>query len=229
MKLPQISPSILAADFGNIRQEVEAVVRAGCTLLHVDIMDGHFVPVITFGPAMVKALRKTVDIPFDMHLMVEDPESMLEDFAAADGMNPDSIIAVHQEVCPHLHRTIEKIHKLGVKAGAVLNPGTPVSTLESVIRDLDMVLIMTVDPGFGGQACIESCLEKIVRVRELAKKAGSEVMIELDGGIKLTNMARAAGADLLVMGSAVFKNGDPDLAFKNFQEAQQQFEELYRP
>lgn len=223
---PRIAPSILSANFADFKTEVTSVAKAGCRLLHVDVMDGHFVPTITFGPAMVKALRKVTDIPFDIHLMVTDPESLLNDFAEAEGKHQESIITVHQETCPHLHRTVEKIHQLGMQAGVAINPGTPVGTLEAVIGDVDMVLIMTVDPGFGGQALIESCLSKIEQIRSMAAKVGHEVLIELDGGVKLTNMEKTAGADILVMGSAVFKNGDPVLAAENFVTAQQKFENL---
>lgn len=228
MKKPQISPSILSADFGNFRAEVEAVVNAGCELLHLDVMDGYFVPNITFGPATVAALRKTIKIPFDLHLMVTEADNFLDAFAAADGVTEGSFLTVHQEVCPHLHRTIEKIHKAGFKAGVAINPGTPVSALDAVIGDIEMVMIMTVDPGFGGQACIPSCLEKIEQVRALAAREGKDVLIELDGGIKLSNMEAASGADLLVMGSAIFMNGDPELAAENFKTAQKAFESCYK-
>ena len=220
-----IAPSILTADFGNLREEVQSVVAGGCKLLHLDVMDGRFVPNITFGPNMVKMLRAAVSIPFDVHLMIEEPEKYIEEFYRAGANTPGSIICVHYEACPHIHRTIEKIHRLGanVLAGCAINPGTPVSVLESMIDDLDMVLIMSVDPGFGGQAAIPACLRKVAEVREMAKRHEKQILIEVDGGIKLGNMAQVVDADILVMGSAVFDGKD---AKTNMMQAQSKFEEL---
>ena len=220
-----ISPSILSADFMNLESEILAVEEAGAEWVHIDVMDGHFVPNITFGPSMVKMLRGAVDIPFDVHLMIEEPEKYMEEFFEAGANTPGSIICVHYEACPHIHRTIEKIHRLGngVLAGCAINPGTPVSVLESMIDDLDMVLIMSVDPGFGGQAAIPACLRKVAEVREMAERHGKQILIEVDGGIKLSNMAQVADADILVMGSAVFDGKD---AKANMAQAQAQFEEL---
>ena len=220
-----IAPSILTADFGNMREEVQSVVAAGCQLLHLDIMDGRFVPNITFGPTMVQMLRRAVDIPFDVHLMIEEPERHIADFYNAGADTPGSIICVHYEACPHIHRTIEKIHRLGpeIMAGCAINPGTPVSALEALIEALDMVLVMSVDPGFGGQAAIPSCLRKVKEVRAMAEKHGKKLLIEVDGGIKLQNMDQVVDADILVMGSAVFDGKD---AKANMAQAQKQFEEL---
>lgn len=222
-----IAPSILTADFGNLREEIQNVVAGGCRLLHLDVMDGRFVPNITFGPSMVKMLRGAVHIPFDVHLMIEEPERYLAEFYQAGANMPGSILCVHYEACPHIHRTIETIHRLGpeVLAGCAINPGTPVSALEAVIDDLDMVLIMSVDPGFGGQAAIPACLRKIQAVREMADRHGKRLLIEVDGGIKLSNMEQAVGADILVMGSAVFDGND---AKANMAKAQARFEELSR-
>lgn len=223
--MAMIAPSILAADFGNMRAQVQSVVEGGCQLLHLDIMDGHFVPNITMGPAMVEMLRKAVDIPFDVHLMIEEPERYLQDFYQAGVRGKGDIITVHWEACPHIHRTIEKIHRLGpgILAGCALNPGTPVSVLEDVIDDLDMVLIMSVDPGFGGQAAIPSCLRKVHKVRKMAQEHSKQLLIEVDGGIKLSNMDQVKEADILVMGSAIFNEQG---AKANMIEAQKQAETL---
>lgn len=221
----QIAPSILAADFGNMRQEVQGVVAGGCELLHLDIMDGHFVPNITMGSAMVKMLRSAVDISFDIHLMIENPEYYLEEFYQAARNDQPQIITVHWEACPHIHRTIEKIHALGenVLAGCAINPGTPTQALEAVISDLDMVLIMSVDPGFGGQAMIPGTIRKIAEVRRLAAKCGKQILIEVDGGVKKSNMKMVAEADILVMGSAIFNH---DNAEQNMRDAKNQLEQL---
>lgn len=222
---PRIAPSILAADFGNLREEVKSVTAGGCKLLHLDIMDGHFVPNLTIGPDVVRMLRRAVEIDFDIHLMIEEPEKYLEAFYEAAGKQKGTIITVHLEACPHIHRTIETIHRLGpgVLAGCAINPGTPVSMLEDLIDDLDMVLIMSVDPGFGGQAAIPSALRKVAKVRKMAEEHGKELLIEVDGGIKLQNMQKVADADILVMGSAIFNEKG---ARSNMEAAQRQLEEL---
>jgi ribulose-phosphate 3-epimerase len=236
MSQARIVPSILSSDFGNIREEVKAVVDAGCRLVHLDVMDGNFVPAITFGHATVSMLRESFDIPFDVHLMVRDPEAKLDLFANALGSGSDSpgfrdgednIITVHQEVCPHLHRTIEKIRTYPhMKAGVALNPGTPVSSLEAVFKDIDMVLLMTVDPGAGGQPIIEDALDKISQVRELEEKKDHKVLIELDGGIKPGNLDKTRDADLLVMGSAVYSDKNPETAAANFIKVQKKLDQI---
>lgn len=221
-----VCPSILSADFGNVRQEVEGIAQ-NCQMLHLDIMDGHFVPNLTMGPAMVKMLRSSFDMPFDIHLMIDNPEDYLEKFADAGGSVEGSILTVHQEVCPHLHRTLEKIHRLDKPylAGCALNPGTPSSVLDAVFDQLDVVLIMTVDPGFGGQGMIESCLDKIGQVREMSRRHAHPVLIELDGGVKTSNLSKTNGADLLVMGSAIFSSKDPAEAGQNLIKAQRMLDE----
>lgn len=226
MKQVQIAPSILAADFGNMREEVQSVVAGGCELLHLDIMDGHFVPNITMGAAMVKMLREAVDIDFDIHLMIDNPEFYLNEFyEAAKGKGTTNILTVHQEVCLHLHRTIEKIHALGddVLAGCAINPGTSVSALEAVLEDLDMALLMSVDPGFGGQAMTASVSRRIAELRRMAVQHGKQILIEVDGGVKLSNMMQVAEADILVMGSAIFNDAG---ARENMSQAKRQFEQL---
>lgn len=221
----QIAPSILAADFGNMREEVQKVVSGGCELLHLDIMDGHFVPNITMGSAMLKMLRKAVDISFDVHLMIENPEYYLEEFYRAVQNDKPQIITVHWEACPHIHRTIEKIHALGknVLAGCAINPGTPVQALEALMPELDMVLIMSVDPGFGGQAMIPTTIRKIAEVRRLAAQCGKQILIEVDGGVKASNMKMVADADILVMGSAIFNHNNAE---ENMRNAKRQLELL---
>lgn len=218
-----IAPSILAADFGSLRSDVQSVVSGGCRLLHLDIMDGHFVPNISMGPAIVQMLRQAVDIPFDIHLMIEEPERYLTEFYRSGADVKGSILTVHWEACPHIHRTIAAIHRLGpdILAGCALNPGTPVSVLEALIDELDMVLIMSVDPGFGGQTAIPSCLKKVKEVRAMAERHGKKLLIEVDGGIKLQNMQQVADADILVMGSAVFNEVGAE---RNMAEAQSQLD-----
>jgi ribulose-phosphate 3-epimerase len=199
----KILPSILAADFTNLGADANAAMQAGGDIVHIDIMDGHFVPNLTFGPEIVKQLRKKMTQPFDVHLMVSPADSYLAAFADAGA----DVLCVHQEAGPHLHRTVQAIHALGKKAGVALNPGTPVSALEAVIDDLDMILVMSVNPGFGGQKFIPGALEKVRQARALA--AGRDIIIEVDGGVTADNAGAlaAAGADWLVAGSSVFKGG----------------------
>lgn len=205
-----LSPSILTADFGNLQEEVEKAVRGGCDWLHLDIMDGHFVPNITIGPMIVKALRRYAAVPFDVHLMVENPDGLLKLYADAGA----DIVTVHQEAlgCRHLHRTIQHIKELGLKAGCAVNPGTPVELLEPVLADLDMVLIMTVNPGFGGQSFIPSTLHKIARLRAMAEQWKPDLLIQVDGGINAATCGSViqAGANVLVVGSAIFDGVDPE-------------------
>ena len=202
----KIAPSILSADFARLGDEVKAVAAAGADYIHVDVMDGHFVPNITIGPLVVDGLRPVTDKPFDVHLMIENPDLYIPDFAKAGS----DIITVHQEAVPHLHRTVQLIKSLGKKAGVSINPGTPVNTLESILDELDLVLVMTVNPGFGGQSFIESCLPKIETLRKMIDGRGLKVELEVDGGVKADNINRiaAAGADVFVAGSAVFGKDD---------------------
>jgi ribulose-phosphate 3-epimerase len=202
----KISPSILSADFSRLGEDVRAVDRAGADYIHIDVMDGHFVPNITIGPLVVDALRKVTDKPLDVHLMIENPDLYIADFAKAGA----DIITVHQEAVPHLHRTIQLIKSLGKKAGVSLNPGTPVETLDIILDDLDLVLIMSVNPGFGGQSFIPSALNKISALRQRITQRGLATELEVDGGVKIDNIRDvvAAGADVLVAGSAVFNTDD---------------------
>ena len=206
MQEKMIAPSILSADFARLGEEIGAVAKAGADVIHVDVMDGRFVPNITIGPPVVQALRKITDLPLDVHLMIEDPDRYLGGFAKAGA----DWISVHVESCRHLHRTIHAIKELGKKAGAVLNPATPLSTLEYVLEDLDLVMLMSVNPGFGGQSFIPSTLEKVRRLKAMIDERGLKVGIELDGGIgpKTLGPAAEAGANIFVAGSAVF--GQPD-------------------
>jgi ribulose-phosphate 3-epimerase len=203
-----LAPSILAADFANLGRDIAAAERGGADVIHVDVMDGHFVPNITIGPPVVKSLKAVVHVPLDVHLMIEEPDRYIDAFAEAGA----SYMSVHVEVLPHLHRTIAAIKELGVKAGVVLNPSTPVLSLENVAADVDFVLVMSVNPGFGGQTFIARSLDKIRAVRELLDRAGNPAPVEVDGGIDLHTVhdVVAAGADMLVAGQAVF--GSPDAA-----------------
>jgi ribulose-phosphate 3-epimerase len=214
----QIAPSILSADFAALGSAVAAVERGGADLIHVDVMDGHFVPNITIGPPVVQSLKRVVRLPLDVHLMITDPDRYIEAFAAAGA----SMISVHIEVLPHLHRTVHAIKALGVKAGVVLNPATAVSTLERIVDDVDFVLVMSVNPGFGGQTFIPKSEDKVRDVRLLLDRAGnSAAPVEIDGGIDLANAAKvvAAGAQILVAGSAIFHAPDPERATRELKAA----------
>lgn len=204
--MKKIAPSILSADFSRLGDEVRAVAAGGADYIHIDVMDGHFVPNITIGPLVVDAVRKVTDLALDVHLMIAEPDRYIPDFAAAGA----DIIVVHAEACPHLHRTIQLIKSLGKKAGVSLNPATPLNALEHVVEELDLVLLMTVNPGFGGQSFIESCIPKIQAMRSMLDRRGLEAELEVDGGVKPDNIARIshAGADVFVAGSAVFNSTD---------------------
>jgi len=205
MSLPLISPSILSADFARLGEEVRAIDEAGADWIHIDVMDGHYVPNLTIGPAVVKALRSHTGKPFDVHLMVSPVDAWLEPFAEAGA----DIITVHPEAGPHIHRTVQAIKALGQKAGVSLNPGTPAKMLDYLIDSVDLVLVMSVNPGFGAQSFIPGQLKKIEAVRKMIDKAGGEVRLEVDGGITAETARQCidAGADVLVAGSAVFRGG----------------------
>jgi ribulose-phosphate 3-epimerase len=202
----QISPSILSADFSRLADEIRAAEAAGAHMLHVDVMDGHFVPNITIGSPVVASLRKATRLPLDVHLKIEDPDKFLVDFVEAGA----DILTVHYEASVHLHRTVQRIKEHGVKAGVSINPSTPVSCLEDILHDVDMVLLMSVNPGFGGQEFIPRTMDKIRALKTMIADAGLQPLIEVDGGIKPSNArdVAAAGADILVMGSAFFGSAD---------------------
>jgi len=198
----KIAPSILSADFSRLGDEVRALAAGGADYVHVDVMDGHFVPNITIGPLVVAGLRAATNLPFDVHLMIENPDQYIPEFARAGA----DIITVHQEAGAHLHRTVQLIKSLGKKAGVSINPATPVGSLEVILDELDLALIMSVNPGFGGQSFIDACLPKIEQLRRRIDQRGLEIELEVDGGVKLDNIGRiaAAGAHVFVAGSAVF-------------------------
>jgi ribulose-phosphate 3-epimerase len=212
----ELAFSILASDFAHLADEVAAAERGGGTIVHVDVMDGHFVPNITFGPPMVKALRPITKLPLDCHLMIEDPDAFIADFAEAGA----DMISVHQEVCRHLHRTLQLIADHNVKPAVVINPATPVGMLIEVLPMVHHVLVMSVNPGFGGQKFLPLALDKIAHLAELRTEMGLNFRIEVDGGVAHDTVARVveAGADMLVAGSAVFAAGDPARTESNARE-----------
>ena len=206
----QIAPSILSADFAHLAEQIRAVERGGASLLHLDVMDGHFVPNITIGPPVVAAVRKVTSLPLDCHLMISDPDRYIRAFREAGA----GMISVHQEACPHLDRTLGYIRDCGAAAGAVINPATPVETLNEVLESVNYVLVMSVNPGFGGQQFIPHSLDKIGRLARMREERGLEFLIEVDGGIGSDNVLEAvqAGADVIVAGSSVFHSADPAAA-----------------
>lgn len=203
----RLAPSILSADFSRLEEQIKLIEKAGAQVIHIDVMDGHFVPNISFGAVVMKSLLGKTKMPFDVHLMIEDPDRYLEDFAT----DSTEIITVHAEACPHLHRTIQHIKSLGIRAGVSLNPATPLSALDAIIEEIDLVLLMSVNPGFGGQKFIPSSLNKIKALKKLKDNRNPKLEISVDGGINLDNVKTVtdAGAELVVAGSSVF--GAPDI------------------
>lgn len=215
---PIIAPSILSADFTRLGEEIREIETAGADWVHIDVMDGHFVPNLTFGPPVVAALRPLTKLPFDVHLMIEQPERYLPAFAEAGA----DIVTVHAEACVHLHRTLQQIRGFNLSAGVALNPATPLAFVEHVLQDVDLVLIMTVNPGFGGQAYIPEMGAKVARLRQMLDERGlNHVRIEVDGGIQpdTAASAHAAGADVLVAGSSIFGEADRAQAIKRLRQA----------
>ncbi|MGE8204129.1 ribulose-phosphate 3-epimerase [Heyndrickxia sp. NPDC080065] len=212
----KIAPSILSANFAKLAEEIHDVEKGGADYIHIDVMDGHFVPNITLGPLVVEAIRPITKLPLDVHLMIQHPDHYIESFAKAGA----DYITVHVEACTHLHRTIQQIKSYSVKAGVVLNPATPVETIQHVLEDIDMVLLMTVNPGFGGQSFIHSVIPKIHQVKQMIDAKGLNIEIEVDGGInpETAKLCYEAGANVLVAGSAIYKHQDRETAIKGLRE-----------
>jgi len=218
----KLAPSLLSADFSELKNEIRKAEEGGADLFHLDIMDGHFVPNLTFGPMIVKAIRKLTNLPLDSHLMISNPDQYIDEFREAGS----DIITVHFEACTHLHRTITKIKQTGAKAGVSINPATPVNAIEEIIDYVDILLIMSVNPGFGGQKFIETSLRKIVQAKKMIMERNLDVEIEVDGGIDLDNveLILEAGADIIVAGSSIFKSDDVTKTVKKFKEKFLEFE-----
>ena len=212
----KIAPSILSADFLRLGEEIKAAEAAGIDMFHIDIMDGHFVPNITIGPSIVEAIKKITSVPLDVHLMIEDPDKYLNDFIKAGA----DYLTVHFEAAMHLHRTVQKIKESKVKAGVSLNPATPLGSIDDIIQDVDFVLLMSVNPGFGGQSFIPQVIDKIKALKKIISDRGLKTLIEVDGGVKPDNvrMVAEAGADILVMGSAFFSSKDYASLTKKLRE-----------
>ncbi|MEK7703090.1 MAG: ribulose-phosphate 3-epimerase [Nitrospirota bacterium] len=211
----KVAPSILSADFAQLGEEIKAVSDAGADFIHIDVMDGRFVPNLTVGPLIVEAVRSVTTLPLDVHLMIVEPDLLIPDFIRA-GAN---FITVHVEACPHLHRTIQNIKQLGAKAGVSLNPSTPISAIEEILEETDLILIMSVNPGFGGQSFIPKVLRKIEAMRKRITDCGLQTHLSVDGGIKPSNVKQVieAGADVIVAGSAIFGSGDYKKAIANLR------------
>jgi len=216
-KTVDIAPSILSADFSRLNEEIQAVERGGATILHVDVMDGHFVPNLTVGLPVVKSLSRATQLPIDAHLMIAEPGRYAEQFVEAGAR----MVSVHVEADAHLHRTLTSIRNAGAEAGVVINPATPVESLSEVLTYADYVLVMSVNPGFGGQRFIETSIDKVRRLRQLIQDRGLTTRIEIDGGIDLNNIAAvvSAGAEIIVAGSAIFSTKDPEAAVRGLREA----------
>jgi ribulose-phosphate 3-epimerase len=212
----KLSPSILSADFSNLLTDITAAEEAGVDLLHIDVMDGHFVPNISLGPVIMNSIKGKTSLPFDVHLMIENPDKYVPEFVQGGA----DIITVHVETCPHIHRTIQNIKSYGIKAGVSLNPGTSLHTIEEVLEEIDMVLIMSVNPGFGGQKFIEGSLRKISELRKMIDSRGLDIDIEVDGGVKVDNVSKIidAGANVIVAGSAIFNGNNIKENVLSFKE-----------
>ncbi len=214
--MTKLAPSILSADFSKLGEDVNTIERAGAHLIHVDVMDGHFVPNISYGACVMKSLNNKTELPYDVHLMIEDPDKYAADFVT----DKTAYITIHQEAVSHLNRSVSYIKSLGVRAGVSINPATPVSTLENILPDVDLVLVMSVNPGFGGQKFIAGCLDKVKALKRIRDEKGYDFEIEIDGGVNLDNARDAveAGADIIVVGSAIFKDGEIEEMTKEFLE-----------